>query len=142
MRKRCDLWQTRLCVALAVSLASSATLRAEMFAEWSNKLPLTFSTPVGAPLTNFPVLIELSPDVLGFDYADFADPATNTDLRFAGPDLDVELPYEVEHWNTGGTSVVWVRVPELRGTGETIRAYWGYPGQDSSEAVSSQSAGC
>jgi hypothetical protein len=122
-------WTSRICVVLGCSLLATETVRAETFELWSNNIPLTFSTPVGAVLTNFPVLVKFGPHLTGFDYADFANPTTNDDLRFAGPDLDVELPYEVESWDTNGTSYVWVRVPELRGTGETIRAYWGQTGQ-------------
>ena len=122
-------WISRICVVLVWSLLATGTVRAETFELWSHRMPLTFSLPTGAALTNFPVLVEFGTHLAGFDYANFADPATNADLRFAGPDLDVTLPYEVENWDTNGISHVWVRVPELRGTGETIRAYWGRPGE-------------
>ena len=78
-----------------------------------------------AVLSNFPVLVRLGPACSGFDYDQFASPA-GADLRFADGEETRSLSYDVEEWNTGGDSLVWVRVPELR-AGTHIWAYWGNP---------------
>jgi len=81
------------------------------------KITLQGYTP-GTPetLTNFPVLIAFSAnaDGSGFDYGTFQS-AQGNDLRFwsGAPLTGTELKYEIEEWNTSGTSYVWVRVPAL-----------------------------
>jgi hypothetical protein len=76
------------------------------------------------PLTNFPVLVVLGPHVRGFDYAQFALP-DGGDLRFWDRAGAAPLSFEVRRWDRNGPSFVWVRVPELSGTGTVIRADWG-----------------
>lgn len=76
-------------------------------------------------LTNFPLLVVFHAGVSRFDYSTFASPAGG-DLRFTDADGTRELSYEIERWNTAGTSYVWARVPALR-AGARIYAYWGRP---------------
>lgn len=78
-------------------------------------------------LNDFPVLVQLGTNVPGFSYPQFASPAGN-DLRFTGSGSTLELPYEINQWNTNGISTVWVQVPALSGTNDAIVAYWGNPG--------------
>ena len=61
-----------------------------------------------AVLTNFPVGIVFSNDILGFNYTS----AHSDSLRFVD-EFGNNLPYEIENgaFNTLGKSVVWVRVP-------------------------------
>lgn len=67
-------------------------------------------------LVDLPVLVPL--DATTIDYSFVEDPTT--DLRFeyatAGTTANVgdNVPFEVEKWNPGGESIVWIRVPELR----------------------------
>ena len=63
-------------------------------------------------LENFPVLVKLSTAISGFDYADFGG---TTNLVFKDASGNV-LPYEVDTWDTSGTSLVWVRLPEVTAT--------------------------
>lgn len=58
-------------------------------------------------LVGFPVLVQLDPS--NFAYA--SAPAGPSNLRFE--DAGTDLPFEVEAWNPGGTSVIWVRVPRI-----------------------------
>lgn len=98
------------------------------FSGFEKRLAITFPGYVGSgALTNFPVLVRLHTGIGDFRYDDFAYPATGSDLRFAvvGPTgVKAEADYEIDTWNAGGTSLVWVRVPVL--TAQTrIAAYYG-----------------
>ncbi|MEM7397005.1 MAG: DUF2341 domain-containing protein, partial [Verrucomicrobiota bacterium] len=60
----------------------------------------------------------------GFAYHQFGA-ASGADLRFVSSDFSQELNYEVDVWNTNGTSLVWVQVPELVDSNTAIYALWG-----------------
>ena len=77
-------------------------------------------------LTGFQALVKLSDGVHGFRYGDCA---TNdgSDLWFTDSNGNL-IPHEVDHWNTSGSSFVWVRIPELKPINEgatTITMHWG-----------------
>ncbi len=116
-------------IAALVLAVLAVTAVAGAFSDWERKLDLTFSEAPGALLTNFPVLIRFSDAIEGFDYAEFDDPEQASDLRFSDP-VGNELVYEVETWDTNGVSSVWLRMPELQGTGEVVTAYWRRAGVD------------
>jgi hypothetical protein len=80
----------------------------------------------GEPLLDFPVLVNLGTNLPGFSYRQFASPAGG-DLRFTHAEDLTTLPFEIDEWNTNGTSSIWVRVPSLDGTNDSIQAYWGNP---------------
>ena len=63
----------------------------------------------GAALTDFQVPVYLKEGKNGFSYAGYA--ADASDLRVTDLATGTLLPYEIETWNTSGTSVVWVKVP-------------------------------
>lgn len=87
------------------------------------KVPVTVSGYSGkSALTNFPVLVRLSTAIPGFTYSDFRG-ANGSDLRFADTN-GVELAYEIDTWDTNGTSLVWVRIPALV-SNTVINAYYG-----------------
>ncbi len=65
-------------------------------------------------LMDFPVLVVLDPT--NFDYIK-AQP-DGADLRFTDPDGTV-LPHEIEVWNEGGESFVWVRVPQIEANSDS-----------------------
>jgi hypothetical protein len=77
-------------------------------------------------LSDFPVLVRLSPSLPGFNYSHFADPMGG-DLRFTDSGGTRVIPSEIDEWNTNGESTVWVQVPALSGTNAAIWAYWGNP---------------
>ena len=79
-------------------------------------------------LTNFPVLVELNPGP-AFDYSDFAS-AAGGDLRFGLDGSNEALSFDIDNWDTNGTSLVWVRVPALT-NGTVFWAYWGNAGDSS-----------
>ena len=75
-------------------------------------------------LADFPLMFKLADNSpIGFSYAD-CEPAT---LRFADADGNI-VPHEIDTWNTDGTSIVWVRVPELSGTATELSMYYGGSG--------------
>lgn len=74
-------------------------------------------------LTNFPVLVVLGTNVPGFSYAQFQTPDGN-DLRFLDAAGLADLNFEIETWNTNGSSFVWVQVP-LFTNQCAILARWG-----------------
>jgi hypothetical protein len=96
------------------------------------RMPIQFSgyTPNQAgTLTNFPALVVLSNNVNGsaFDFQQMVSPSDGADLRFYSADTVTELKYEIDTWNTNGASYVWVQVPTLASTNDSIWAYWGDP---------------
>ena len=74
-------------------------------------------------LTNFPVLVRLSENLDGFSYSQFAS-TNGWDLRFRDATDSQDLVYEVETWDVGGETIVWVQVPELTNN-VYVWAYWG-----------------
>ncbi len=77
-------------------------------------------------LTNVPVLVRLSTALEGFDYNDFASPSNGADLAFFDA-AERRLAYEIDEWHTNGTSLVWVKLPELK-KGTRFTAAWGRVG--------------
>ena len=98
-------------------------VQAADFSGWERKMEITFGG-FGASVseTSFPALVKLSEGTPGFDYEHF-ESTTGGDLRFSASDGTTELNYEIDEWDTNGTSLVWVSVPLLT-NGVTIYAYW------------------
>ncbi|HVM46736.1 MAG TPA: DUF2341 domain-containing protein [Candidatus Acidoferrum sp.] len=78
-------------------------------------------------LVNFPALVRFGTNLAGFAYGQMASP-TGGDLRFTDATGTNQIPHEIDEWNTSGTSSVWVQMPTLASTNDTIWAYWGNPG--------------
>ncbi|MFT7513621.1 MAG: hypothetical protein ACI9QL_002835 [Candidatus Omnitrophota bacterium] len=74
-------------------------------------------------LTNFPALLRLGEHLPGFFYGTFAS-GQGHDLRILTEDLSTELAFEIEHWDTNGTSAVWVKVPDFT-SNTCVIATWG-----------------
>ncbi len=111
---------------LAGLIACAQPAAAADFSSWKCRLPITFSGYEKAEtLTNFPALVILSTQLVGFAYDDFAEPGSWHDLRFTAADQSTELNFEVDTWDTNGASYIWVQVPLLTGTNTTIHAFWG-----------------
>ena len=123
MRTGCRLAVSLAAWVTAVALTSQGRILDT--ADYAYTMPVSFPGHAsGTPLTNFPVLIKLGTNITGISYAQFASP-DGYDLRFTDADRVTELSYEIEVWDTNGTSCVWVQVPVLSGTNDTIHAYWG-----------------
>jgi len=120
MKNRNKTWLRSL---VALMLFGLGTAQAADFSTWAKKMEVQFTgyTP-SETLTNFPALVVLNTGISGFNYIDFTS-GTNDDLRFTAADGTTELNYEVESWDTNGSSYVWVQVPELANSA-SIWAYW------------------
>ena len=124
-----ELFSTSYCkVAFAFVLVMSAGMASS---ETVNPTAFTHSSSIrvggytgSSALANFPLMIKLAENSpVGFSYADCEQNA----LRFADADGNI-LPHEIDTWNPNGTSVVWVRVPELSGTSTELTMYYGGSG--------------
>ena len=105
-------------VVVSVSVTGSALVG------YARQMALTVDGYTGAEtLTNVPVLVRLSSAISGFDYNDFARPGNGADLAFFDAH-ERRLAYEIDEWHTNGTSLVWVKLPELK-KGTRFTAAWG-----------------
>ncbi|MCQ2368824.1 MAG: hypothetical protein MJ109_07455, partial [Kiritimatiellae bacterium] len=105
---------------IAVALLLGATLAFEgIGAAVSNGLRIEFPGVVGEEtLVRFPVAVRLSETIDGFTYHKYNE----NDIRFF-TEGNVEIPFEIDTWNTNGESLVWVQIPELtKSTALYIRA--------------------
>ncbi len=76
-------------------------------------------------LENFQALIKLDEGRYGFSYADCADQAAGTDVWFSSDAAgDAVLEREIDTWNPGGSSYIWVKIPSLA-AGTEITMHWG-----------------
>ncbi len=111
--------------AQSTSTASSSSTGAggPLFT-WRRKLEL--DSGVDTPLGNFSILVLLEKDER-IDYGHTRN--KGEDLRFTDDQHQV-LDHEIERWDEGGTSVVWVRIPSLKPNGSSLPAIWMYYGND------------
>ncbi len=90
---------------------------------WLNRIKITFNNSAQTEnLTNFPVLVSLTSAQI--DYAKTQN--QGQDIRFIDADRTTELSYEVEKWDEAGTSVVWVKVPQIDGSSNTDHIWMYY----------------
>ena len=76
-------------------------------------------------LVNFPVLVAIDTTKFGASFYSQAQ-AAGQDLRFVDANGTL-LAHEIESWNPGGTSYVWVKVPQIDASSnsDSISMYWG-----------------
>ena len=87
-------------------------------------LEVSSSAYSGGEVENFQALVKLSEgDAYGFSYADCA--ATDgSDIYFTASDGETVLASEIDTWNAGGDSYIWVKMPSM--TPRTkIQMHWG-----------------
>ena len=114
-----------LALGLAVAPAPAANFNST---GWQNEMQIAFAGYNRTEtLTNFPALVVLSPNIGNFQYSQFLS-GTNADLVFTDGTQTNMLNYEVETWNTNGSSYVWVQVPALS-SNASVWAFWGKNGQ-------------
>ena len=93
--------------------AAFAVLAASAFAGYRYETTMTVAGYHDAEnLANFPLLVRISESsVPGFAYANCQ--ADGKDIRFTSLDGATTYPHEIDEWNAGGESLVWVRIPSL-----------------------------
>jgi ferric-dicitrate binding protein FerR (iron transport regulator) len=93
-------------------------------ASWSRRRRIALEPPPGAAaLVDFPLLVVLTPDRIDYTAAG----GEGRDVRFVGSDGRTVLAHEIERWDAGGTSFVWVRLPRL-GPAAPVEPVWMYYG--------------
>lgn len=99
---------------MAASLAFAAPQKAA---------EITVSGYTGAStLENFPVLVRISEaGISGFSYADCASEGADISFKDAS---GTTLDFDIDTWDTSGTSLVWVKVPALSGDATKIIFRW------------------
>lgn len=114
-----------LLASLAFTSAIAAFLPQPQGAEFDYGAKLTVAGYSGSsPLAGFPVLVRIaagSPS--GFSYDDLHSKSDGSDIAF----VDMEgngLPFEIDTWNTSGTSLIWVRLPSMTNGTEFVMC-WG-----------------
>ena len=100
--------------------------------DWNTRQRISFNNATGTALTDHVALVTLNTS--NFDYSKAQ--SAGQDLRFVDGDGTV-LHYEIEEWNSTGTSQVWVRVPQINAASNTD-FIWMYSGN--SQAADAQSA--
>lgn len=95
--------------------------------DYTYKMKVTFAGyNRGETLADFPVLVRMGTNLPGFSYSQVASP-TGGDLRFTDSGGTRVIPHEIDEWNPGGVSPIWVQVSTLASTNDFIWAYWGNP---------------
>lgn len=114
----------RLMLAAAMSVAGIAVF-GEGLGDFTHRVKITVSGYTGdyTLITDVPVLVRLRlGQPSGFDPA--AVGANGEKIRFFGYDGSL-LPHEIDEWNPGGESRVWVKVPAIAGTDTRFYLAWG-----------------
>ena len=109
----------------ALLMASTAqALPGPSSASFDKGALFTVAGYTGSTLSGFPVLVRIAADSPnGFSYADLHSPTTGDDIAFVGMDGS-GLPFEIDTWNTNGTSLIWVRLPTMA-NGTQFVMCWG-----------------
>ena len=107
-------------VVATILLASIAPIAS---AGWDCRKPVTINNP-GDALNDYQVLITLNSS--NFDYSKAN--LDGSDIGFVDGDNTVALNYWIEEWNAAGDSMIWVKVPSIKDSGNTtIYMYYGNP---------------
>jgi hypothetical protein len=110
-------------VAEGGSASSGATPMDWWDCAWGHRARVAFAGDPGPALADFTVLVAIDHAALPGSFA-----ADGVDLRFVDDDGQSVLDHEIEHFDATGTTLAWVRVPDLRtGVDDGILLYWDNP---------------
>ena len=99
---------------------------------WMYRKKVTFGNNFSGAgtLTNFPVMVAI--DSSRIDYGNTQN--SGQDLRFTDSDGTTLLSYEIEKWDESGTSIAWVKVPQIDNSAtDYIYMYYGNPSATDSQ---------
>ena len=108
----------------AAALIGAGTAKADPvdWTQYERSFNISFPGYNGSTtLTDFPVLVKLSAALNEFKYS-ACKVENGGDLRFSLPDGTL-LQSEVDTWNTDGTSLVWVKVPQFNRQTKIVAHY-------------------
>jgi hypothetical protein len=93
--------------------------------DYKRRRKIFFDNLEQGTLSEFPVLVGLGPGRI--DYAQTME--QGQDLRFIDADGHTVLNHEIEKWDASGTSIIWVKVPEIFGRSnmDYMWMYYGNP---------------
>ena len=97
---------------------------------WTKRMKITFANGSRGALTDFPVQVALNSGRV--TYGNFK--AGGADIRFVDADGSTLLNYEIEKWDTSGTSTLWVKIPQIDSASDTDYIYM-YYGNSGASAV-------
>ncbi len=116
-----DRTNTEYDTAWAANTGDGSVVKYEKW-NFRKKLSIDY-TKIDANLENFPLCVKL--DSSRIDYNNTKD--AGADIRFTDSEGN-PLKYEIEKWDKGSNSVVWVKVPEISSADTTIiYMYYGNP---------------
>ena len=90
---------------------------------WKYRLRINVINRAGISLTDYQILIILTPETFNYSKAN----SDGSDIRFTLQKIngEEELSYWIEGWNVSGISKIWVKVTEIPDTNATIYMYYG-----------------
>ncbi|MBD3203259.1 DUF2341 domain-containing protein [Candidatus Woesearchaeota archaeon] len=114
----------KIIIILGIALSISSSVNAWWNSSWQYRQNLTFDNSGQSSLSDFPVLIHLTPT--NFNYSHIRP--DGKDIRFIDSDDSTKLSYEIEEWNYNGDSYIWVKVPNIlaSSTSDYIWLYYNY----------------
>lgn len=133
-----DSFTVRANDGLVNSATATITIQVDPWwnASWKRRRKVTFdNSTVASNLTDFPVLVKITSATV--DYSQTQN--SGQDLRFIDSDNATVLSYEIEKWDEAGTSLVWVKVPQVNASSNTDHIYM-YYGNAAAPAGQSASA--
>lgn len=101
--------------------------------QWAKKRVLTINNATIGVLTDFPLPVFLDASRINYSLCQ----AAGHDLRFFDADGVTPLSYEIENWNAGGVSLIWIRVPQIDAGSTSDRIVMVYGNPTSSPASNS-----
>ncbi len=103
--------------------------------DWSYRKKINLlNSASSAPLYDFPILVTLNTS--NIEYAKIR--SNGEDLRFVDTNNVTLLSYEIEKWNPGGTSLIWVKIPYIANNNSSY--FWIYYGNSSASSYEDPSA--
>ncbi|MBQ7234822.1 MAG: hypothetical protein IJS36_05380, partial [Kiritimatiellae bacterium] len=97
--------------ALAAAVAVGATLPMAAMAEAKSVVLQATGYTGTATISGFQALVKLTEGAYGFSYND-SESTDGSDLWFEDSSGNL-VPHDIDEWNEGGVSYVWVRIPSL-----------------------------
>ena len=111
-------------IMLSLTLAAESSLPQPIMGSHKFGVKFTVSGYEGeTAVANLPVLVKISPAIIdGFSYSDINYPETGEDICFIDL-MGNALPFEIDTWDTTGTSYAWVILPSVEQGTEFVMCY-------------------